>query len=1180
MARNWTAEQKNAIDSRRGSILVSAAAGSGKTAVLVERVIERLTDGESGGSADRLLIVTFTKAAAAEMRGRILSALEEEIKKNPSDERLAAQKMLLPSAKICTIDSFCSSLVREHFEELDISPDFQIADDGELALLSQKAMELTMEEQYLKNERSFTDLVELLFKGRDDAFLSEMILEMYKHSMSYPFPESWLDGIGAQYENGDSVSNSVFGKVILDYARSAVSYCRETLFAMKRTVCGCEGLEKAFLPAIESDEAQIRYIEECLEENDWDKICRAIFAFEMKRRGNTPKEYADSPEITFLCTSRDRIKDIIKTNLPKLFCSSEEEFKDDMHFFAPMVKSLCSCVKSYASHFSMLKKEKQLADFNDVTHYALQLLVRETVDGFEITELARELKKNFDEILIDEYQDTNKAQDMIFEALGNGNLFRVGDVKQSIYRFRQAMPEIFISLKNALPLYEREKEKYPAKIVLKNNFRSRRSVTDAVNFVFSQLMSEKMGGVDYGEEEELVFSAPYGEKNDECAEFHILETGGIDKTESDAKLVFQARYVASLVEKLVKSGYTVKGENGGERPVQYKDICILMRAVGGKKGITYASALRERGIPCFTQIDAEFFTANEVRLLLNVLRVVDNPEQDIPLLSVMVSVLFGFTPDECADLRINCRGKSIYSCLLSARERKDEKSAAMLEKIERWRRIGVCMSVGDFVRMIYDETGIYSVVRSVKGSGAKRENLMLLLDYADIYEKAGYASFSGFIRFIDRLEKTKGDLPGAVGVSSEADVVKIMTIHKSKGLEFPVCIVAGCSSRFNRSDEIKNAVISPLHGLGLIRRDADTMAQYATVCHRAVAKALRDDTVSEEMRVLYVAMTRAKEKLIMVAAEDNAVKKALKCSSLIDPASEKLTAFACSLAASYTDWLLAAFLRHEGAERLREEAGIGENIVLPKKNPFKLVVADGFDEVYTKKETENAEADPALLFELEKRLSWQYPYEELSYVVSKRAASEVDKNAVDREYFASSRPAFLSGGKLTGAQRGIATHAFMQFADYKNAADDLENEINAVFERGLLTKEQCDCISRRQLEHFFESKLARRILESPLVMREKKFTVSVPIAEVYPSLSRFEDEKVMIQGIADCVFLEDGKLVVLDYKTDRLDSENEFREKYSSQVRTYKKALALCTGYEVSKTLLYSFHLGKEIAVE
>ena len=1180
MARNWTPQQKNAIDSRDGSILVSAAAGSGKTAVLVERVIERLTDRENPGSADRLLIVTFTKAAAAEMRGRILSALEDQIKKNPSNEHLAAQKMLLPSAKICTIDSFCSSLVKEHFEELDISPDFQIADDGELALLSQKALELTMEEQYLKNEKSFTDLVELLFKGRDDAFLSEMILEMYKHSVSYPFPDSWLDGICGEYENSSSAADSVFGKVIIDYALSAVTYCRELLFSMRRTVCGCEGLEKAFLSAIESDETQIQYIEECLFEKDWNKICHAISAFEMKRRGNTPKDYAGSPEITYLCASRDRIKDIFKNNLPKLFCSSREEFEDDMRFFAPMVKSLCESVKSYADHFSQLKKEKQLADFSDVTHYALKLLVRETEDGFERTEIAKELKNEFDEILIDEYQDTNKAQDMIFESLGNENLFRVGDVKQSIYRFRQAMPEIFISLKNALPLFDSKKKNYPAKIVLKNNFRSRKSVTEAVNFVFSQIMSPKMGGVDYDEDERLVFSASYDEKSDECAELHILKTGSIDKTENDAKLIFQARYVAALVEKLVRGGYTVKDESGGERPVQYKDICILMRAVGGKKGIAYASALRERGIPCFTQIDAEFFTANEVRLLLNVLRVVDNPEQDIPLLSVMMSVLFGFTPDECADLRINCRQKSIYSCLLSARENGDKKSAAMLEKIERWRRTGVCMSVGDFVRMIYDETGIDSVVRSVKGSGAKRENLMLLLDYADIYEKAGYASFSGFIRFIDRLEKTKGDLPGAVGVSADADVVRVMTIHKSKGLEFPVCIVAGCSSRFNRSDEIKNAVISPLLGLGLVRRDEATMAQYPTVCHRAVAKALRDDTVSEEMRVLYVAMTRAKEKLIMIAAEDDPAKKALGCSALIDPCSKRVTPFACSLAGSYTDWLLTAFLRHKGAQKLREEAGISESVALESDFSLKVVVCDDFEVAKSAAEKTDFSTDERLLEELEKRLSWQYPYEELSYVVSKRAASEVDKTAVDREYFASSRPSFLTDGKLTGAQKGIATHSFMQFADYKAAASDLEGEIKNVFDRGLLTKAQCDCISRKQLARFFESSLASRILKSPLVMREKKFTVSVPIGEVYPELSRFENERVMIQGIADCVFLENGKLIVLDYKTDRLESEDEFREKYASQVRTYKKALALCTGYEVSKTLLYSFHLGKEIEVD
>ncbi len=1179
MSPKWTKEQSEAISARRGSVLVSAAAGSGKTAVLTRRVIERLTDKENPSGADRLLIVTFTKAAASEMKTRISKALEEEIKKDPGNERLVFQQMLLPSAKICTIDSFCSSLVREHFEALDLSPDFRTADEGELELLSQNALALTLEELYEKGEKSFLDLTELLFKGRDDSFLSEMILELYRQSVSYPFPERWLAEIAADYKDEKKIEESRFGKIILDYANEAVDYCRDIVSSTKKMIAGDKELEKAFLKAAESDGAQLEFLHEKLLEGDWDEVRKAANRFEFVRRGSVSKEMKNEPDVVFLSDSRDRLKAVIQKTLLPLFCSGEEEFYDDMKFFAPMTQSLCDAVNLYSKHFSELKKEKQLADFNDIAHYALSLLVRETEDGWERTELANELRKNFDEILIDEYQDTNKAQDMLFTAVSKDNLFRVGDVKQSIYRFRQAMPEIFIGLKNKLPIYESEKDNYPSKIILKNNFRSRKSVTGTVNFVFSQVMSEKTGGVDYNDEERLAFSAFYDEKDDECAELHILETNELD-TEEQSSAEYQAEYTASLIEKIVKEGFTVKGEDGNERPVMYKDICILMRSMSSGRGECYAEALKKKKIPCFTQLDADFFSSPEISLMLNFLRVIDNPKQDIALLSVMMSALFGFTADDCAVLRTNRKDGNIYSCLLSGAEGGDEKSKDFLRTIEKFRRIAVCMNVSDFIRTVYDETGIDAVVRCQKENGAKKENLMLLLDYADIYEKAGYYSLSGFVRFVDRLDRSKGDLPGAVGVSADADVVRIMTIHKSKGLEFPVCILAGCSSLFNRRDEIKNAVISPKAGLGLIRRDEATLAQYPTVCHKAVKQSLREDTVSEEMRVLYVAMTRAKEKLIMISAVKNAEKAALKCVANINADRKRITPFASSLAGSYFDWILTALLRHPDLRELRENSGIGENIVLPADFRLKLFIKRDLEKKEQPQERKPlSKVNEELLKVFEERFSQKYEYEELSYVVSKRAASEVDKNFVDREYFASSRPAFLSGG-LTGAQRGIATHSFMQFANYENARKDLEGEIDAVFSRGLITEKEKDAINRKAVSAFFKSGLCKRILESPLVMREKKFTISVPISEVYPELSRFSDEYVMIQGIADCAFLEGNELVVLDYKTDFLEAEEEFEKKYSEQVKTYKKALELCTGYKVKETLLYSFHLSKEIKIK
>lgn len=1178
MKRNWTEKQKDAIDAREGNVLVSAAAGSGKTAVLVERVIERLTDKENPSSADRLLIVTFTRAAANEMRQRISAAVEDELRKRPGNSNLINQQMLLPSAKICTIDSFCASLVRENFQLLDISPDFKTADEGQLNILKAQAMELTLEQLYESENENFLNLVELLFKGRDDSNLSDMIYELYSASMSYPFPDKWLCEISQKYDSSVSLQNSVYGKIIMEYVKDALEYCLSIISSMQLVYEDWDDAKKAFESAVTSDRKQTEQILSYVYENNWDKTRETLSSYKAARRGNIPKELKDCPEMISLAESRDKVKSVLTDTLGEVMCCSEEEFIKDMSYLEPMVKELCHAANLFSQNFKCFKEEKGLADFNDIAHMALSLLVTPCEgDEFERTPLALSIAEDYDEILIDEYQDTNKAQDMLFTSISRNNLFRVGDVKQSIYRFRRAMPEIFISLKNAYENYDREKKAYPAKIVLGNNFRSRKSVTGAVNFVFSQLMSERVGDIDYGKEEELVFSAAYSEKNDESAELHVLQIDELDKDEQSSD-DFQAGYVADLINRMICEGFTVK-DGDGERRATYKDFCVLIRSVNGGRGAAYAKQMRKRNIPCFTEISANFFSSYEISLMLSLLRVIDNPKQDIPLMTVLMSVLFGFSVDEIAKIRINDRQSDIYGCLLSSK--KNEKVSAFLEKISYLRTLSVSMGVEDFIREIYEDTALFVIVGAMSGAAAKKANLMLLLDYAATYEKAGYIGLSGFIGFIDRLERERQDLAGSVGLSADADVVKIMSIHKSKGLEFPVCIVANCAGLFNRSDEKSNMVISSKEGIGLVLRQTETLAQYPTVSHNAVKLSLRKDTVSEEMRVLYVAMTRAKEKLIMVGAVKKLDKLIAKCAVNINPMMYTSPPFAVSLASSYFEWLLTAFLRHEGAKTLRQKGGLDESIVL--SSPFSLKVVlpslDFSNEDETQKEKKES-IDEEFLKLIEERCAYRYKYEPLTFAVSKRAASEVDEGAVDREYFASSKPAFLNKDGLTAAQRGTATHTFMQFANYEKASFSVKEEINRLCENGFISESEAKAINVKAVEAFFKSNFAKRILQSKVVMREKKFTVRVPIGEIYPSLSAFSDETVVIQGIADCAFVENGKLVVVDYKTDNLDSEEKFKEKYSKQVAVYKRALSLCTDYEVSETYLYSFRLEKEIKVE
>lgn len=1174
MKKNWTEAQKDAINAKGGNILVSAAAGSGKTAVLVERVTQRIIDKDNPVNADRFLIVTFTRAAAGEMRERIDAAISRLIAENPTDSRLVNQKILLSAAQICTIDSFCSSLVRENFNQLDFAPDFKIADEGELGILSTEACDEVMEELYAKKDKSFCNLVELLFVGRDDGKLGESIKSLYKSSMSFPFPESWLDSLADEFEKGESLSQSRYGKLLLSHAETMCRYSLSITESCLEKIDGDEDFEKMLYDVLSTDKAQYEYILEKIVSGSWDEAKKAAENFKASRRGNTPKHLKDDNTAAMLVEKRKAATDNIK-KLPELFCCSEADFESDMEFFAPMVRSLVEAVKLYGEKLTRLKKEKKIADFDDITHAALKLLVRKTKDGWEKTPQAENLSQFYEEILIDEYQDTNKAQDMLFTALSRDNLFRVGDVKQSIYSFRQAMPKIFLELKDVYSFYNRQDEIFPAKVLLGNNFRSRKGVTDIINFVFSLLMSKESGDIEYNNEEELVPLASYCEKSEAATELHIIDTEKItDDTDSDTR---QAGYIADRILDMLNSGFTVK-DGDGERKASYGDFAVLLRSVS-KKAQIYADVFRKKGIPCFTETGGSFLSSKEISLTLNFLRVIDNPKQDIPLLSVLMSPVFGFTADDVSVIRM-CDKGDFYSCLLSSASKGNVKVSSFLDKLRYWRSLSCCLPASELITELYNETGLVCIFDATDKSGMKRANLMLLFDYACTYEKSGYAGLSAFIRFIDRISSQKQDLTGALGDVQSADVVKIMSIHKSKGLEFPVCILADMMKKFNRMDETKNLIVNLSHGLGIIRRDLDTFEQYRTVCHSAVKLSMHRDSISEELRVLYVAMTRAKEKLIVVLEKKKAAEFFRKCSIDITPGERRTAPYAVTRASSYGNWLITALLRHPDSAELRKLGNVSNEAVLKCESPLKVVYyAPEENESELKDEKSIERVDGQLLEKIRERLSYRYPYEALSGVISKRAASEVDRNYIDRDYFASSVPPFLTEGGLTGAQRGIATHTFIQFADFEKAENDLEGEIGRLKAKGILTEVQARGINRRALSSFFKSTLFERIKRSPLVMREKKFTLEVPVGEVYPELSDFSGEKMMIQGIADCAFLEDGELVVVDYKTDSLNNETDFVVKYASQVILYKKSLSECTGYNVKSAVLYSFHLGKEIEV-
>lgn len=1180
MAKNWTPEQKNAINALDGNVLVSAAAGSGKTAVLTQRVIKMISEGSNPVSADRLLIVTFTRAAAREMRERINDALSALIRRDPTNKKLISQQMLLMSAKICTIDSFCYDLVKENFELLPFAPDFKIGDEGELELLARQAMDVTMEELYKNDETGeFRDLSELLFGGRDDNKLCQAIEKLHTAAMSFPFPERWLNEVCDSFKGDTNIKDSVYGKIVLEHISTVTDYLIDLAESMISRIKGDVVYNDAYHSAVSSDISQIEHIKQTIEEGgSWDEIRRRVNAYSPERLGSVPKIYQREFIAVTFKESRTTIKKEMK-KLSEAMCCNETDYKDDMEFLYPMIKALVEATKLYGKNFSQAKKEKKRVDFNDVTHMAIDLLVYESDGEYKSTPIAKRLRDSYDQILIDEYQDTNAAQDMLFTAISGDNLFRVGDVKQSIYRFRQANPDIFISLKNTYELYDPDKNVYPAKVILGNNFRSRKGVTDIINYVFTQIMSKECGDIVYNDEEKLIATANYSESTEADTELHLIDTNHEDTYFGNVSNIAQAKHIAGEIKRLISEKHMIK-DGDSERCVTYKDFAVLMRATSGGRGLEYADVLRSEGIPCFIEVPNVFLESKEVALMLNILRVIDNPKQDIPLLSVLMSPVFGFSPDDTAKLRLKDKDDCLYACLIKSED--DPLVSSFLQTIRYWRNMAVCLPVKELINRIYTETALPSIFDAIDPSGTKRGNLMLLCDYAGVYEELGYSGVSGFMSFIDKLSSKDEDISGTVSMQGDSNTVKIMTIHKSKGLEFPICFVASCATQFNRLDETDNIVISQKHGIGVMRRDIATFRQYSTLCHKAIKLSIRKDNMSEELRILYVAMTRAKEKLILVCAKDDILSYCQRYASKIRAGNKVLPAFSVLSAISFSEWIISTLIRHPDAKELRRSLFIDESIVLPCSTPLKVVLSDyhGEDETQPKKDEMVGKVNEELLRLIKERCEFRYKYEALSGVMTKRAASQADKAFIDRDYFASSMPSFLGDEAISGAARGTATHAFLQYADYEKAKISVTDEIMRLCDKGVLNQMQAKAINVYSCQKFFKSDLLDRIMKSDKVMREKKFTIEVPIGEIYPELSEYTDEMMMIQGIADCAFVEDGKLVVVDYKTDSLENEESFIEKYSSQVLIYKKALSMCTGYEVKETLLYSLKLGKEISVK
>lgn len=1178
---NWTKNQEDAINSTRGSVLVSASAGSGKTAVLVERVINRLTDENNPTPADRMLVVTYTKAAAAEMKDRIIKSLSKLIKENPFDTNLRRQQLRLQNAHISTIHSFCSELVREYFYILNVSKDFRIADDSELNLLKNEAMEITFDDLYSQKDNSdFLSLVEHFSGNKNDKELQKAVFKMFDFLLSHPFPEDWM-AEKLSYYNPENIENNPWAEVLFDYALSGLDYALEICEINENEVKKEEKLDEKMTPVFNSDRMLINSLISAVSSRSWNTVYETINSVSFYRMPSI-RGYKDNPLKIFLSNNRETYKKVI-TDLQDYFFCDEDTCKNQLIFLEPIVREMFHTVIKFKNNFETLKSERNILDFSDLEHLVIKLLVKKDENGITLTSEAEKISSSFDEVMVDEYQDANEVQDIIFKAVSGNekNLFVVGDVKQSIYSFRQAMPQIFIKRRDNYPVYDREKDNYPGRIILEKNFRSRSEVTDSVNFMCRLLMSRECGEIDYNEEEYLVCGANYNQTYDTKLSLNLID---MDSMEESDICIAEADYIAQEINRI--KGERMVNDKGVLRKPQDKDFAILLRS-SNKYTQAYVNRLKLWGIQASSSVSDTFLSNREVMIILNLLRVIDNPLRDIPLLSVMMSPLYGFTADELADMRGGDKHRSIYLSLKSYAEGGSTKAQSFLSEIQHFRTYSVTMSLGDLINKIYEETAFPSLLCGMYESDAPQNNILIFKEYAESFEKNGLKGLSSFINYIDSVESQGGDLKSSKDSSmSDTNTVKVMSIHGSKGLEFPFVFLANTSRQFV-SDANKNVLLHKDLGFSTKLRDFNRKVSVNTVPRQATSVKMSNSEKSEELRILYVALTRAKEELHMVCAQKGMEKYIKRIASKITN-SCYLHPFSVSSAGKISDWLIMCGLVHPDGTELRKIAGMenySKYLPSPKWNvnfidkPVSEINPSKQDETVLSVVTEDT--DDSIEEIIRERFNFEYKNRDINTLPVKVSVSEIS-HTVSKEKFSTvmSRPQFMSENSMTPTERGNAFHNTLQHIDFAKAKDDLEGEIARLLNSGYITSQQSNVLNKRMLQNLLSSQIINEVVNSKEVYREFRFNTKIKAKDALENTpENLSDVEIILQGSVDLAYLSDGKLNIVDYKTDRVKDVSELKELYSRQLSLYKQAMEECTNYKVEKCIIYSIRLGEFITV-
>lgn len=1344
----WTQEQQNVIDSRGGNLLVAAAAGSGKTAVLVERIIQMILNSDLKIDIDKLLVVTFTNAAASEMRERIGDAISKKLDENPEDEHLQDQLVLLNKASITTIHSFCLEVIKSNFHKINLDPNFRIGDETECSLMKLEAIDETFDILYEQNDEEFCYLVDCYAEKRGDSNLQNLILSIYSFVMASPYPKVWLKESAEDFNITDDFdfATSKWAKAILETVKIQM-----------------EGIEKSLCKAIEdvygidelvtfTDKLKIEYekIKEILYACDtsWSDAYRQIssMTFENYAKGvkRIPK---DAP--SYIKEEKDKakkIRDNAKKSIEKIktsvFNKNYDDLKDEIKFLYPIVKSLSDVVLMFEQIYSQKKRDKGIIDFNDIEHFALQILTEIDENGDFVfdeegknipSDISLEYREKFYEIFIDEYQDSNQVQEVILSTIAKQkepNRFMVGDVKQSIYRFRQAKPEIFLQ---KYATYDTDLSSKYKKIMLYKNFRSRKEVVDSVNYIFEHIMSKNLGEIDYNEEEKLNLGANFEEVEDEkiilggATEIHLMEkkvpeVEDPDEEEEEGEDLDASQIEARMVGKIIRD--IMRPNENGEimqvfdkkletyRNVEYKDIVILLRATSAWAPV-FAEELINMDIPTYADMGQGYFETMEIQVIMSFLKVIDNPMQDIPLIAILRSPIYGFTPEDFIDIRITDKKVSFYEAMrmfvgekidLSNAEGQDiaedeisddtgneiidvnineensyvdadmddyyqninyedfeyeneefiyndevtyesyinenveddliyeinsniegdeESQKSELElKVRRFlddlkelQEKSMYMSTDEFLWYIYTNSGYYAYCGALPGGSQRQANLRILFERAKQFEETSFKGIFNFINFISKLKKSNSDMGSAKTLGENANVVRIMSIHKSKGLEFPIVICSGMGRNFNTMDFRKDVLYHHELGYGPQIVDFERRISYPSIAKEALKCKINIENISEEMRILYVALTRAKEKLIITSSIKDIEQNMHKWSSNIS--TEKMVSkYDILNGKNYMDWMMPAIIKHKDLEDIRETYNLSTSISMEDESKWSVKTWSRDDIDFEKHEKEGirevlntmdlSQHDTEYYEQIEKKLNFEYPYLGVVKKAASISVTEIKKRQEEYEEQEDSlglykhkttlkKPKFLSESqkseKITGARRGTIVHLIMEVLDFEkvNTESEIKAQIQDLVKRRIITEKESQVLSPRKIMRFFKSPIAKRMLSSKFVKREQKIYTQIKMNDIYlndeifkNNRETYENESVMLRGVIDLYFEEDDGLVILDYKTDFVDKNNkkEIIHKYKKQIEIYADVLSKLTGKKVKEKYLYLFGIDEQVKVD